>query len=182
MRQQALPGFPLLAHAELSQDLVYRYTLDRSLDPYTWSDPRAPDGAPRRTILFILLNPSKADAFDNDPTIEKLIKFGRREQMQRLSVVNLFAYRETDSRLLVKRYAEGVDLVGPDNNRYLLERVMEADLTVCGWGNEGNIDNRGEQVLSLLATAELYCFRKNKNGTPVHPLYQADVAGLVRYR
>lgn len=181
MRQQALPGFPLLAHAEVSQDLVYRYTLDRSLDCVTFSDEYTPDGVPRRTLLFILLNPSKADAVETDPTIEKLMKYARREGAHRLSVVNLFAYRETDSRRLAKRHAEGIDLVGPENNAAILERVSLADMTVCGWGNEGLIADRQAEVLRMLGTAELWCFRKNKNGSPIHPLYLSDSAPLVPY-
>lgn len=181
MRQQALPGFPLLAHAELSQDLVYRYTLDRSLDGCTYSDEYTADGVPRRTLLFILLNPSKADAIETDPTIDKLMKYGRREGAHRLSVVNLFAYRETNSRLLTGLHALGTDLIGPENNRYILERVSNADMTVCGWGNEGLLGGRQEQVLKILATAELLCFKRNRNGTPIHPLYQRDDAEWVPF-
>lgn len=182
MRQQPLPGFPLLAHAEVSQDLVYRYTLDRSLDCVTYSDEYTPDGAPRRTLCFILLNPSKADAIETDPTIEKLMKYARREGMHRLSVVNLFAYRETDSRRLSQLRNEGVDLVGHENNRAILERAFNADMTVCGWGNEGVISDRQTAVLEILsAHGELLCFRKNRNGTPIHPLYLPDSAPLVPY-
>ena len=54
---------------------------------------------------------------------------------------------------------------------------------MCGWGNEGV--KRNDVIHALLGSDGLnkraWCFKKNLNGTPVHPLYQRDAAELVPY-
>ena len=70
--------------AELSPDGVYRYKLSR-----IW----APDIPP---ALFIMLNPSTADANQDDPTIRRCIAFAKRLGHGGLLVGNLFALRSTN--------------------------------------------------------------------------------------
>ena len=45
-----------------------------------------------KTISFIMLNPSRADASFNDPTITRCINFAKFWGYGRLEVVNLFTY------------------------------------------------------------------------------------------
>src|SRR4051812_10658415 len=78
----------------------YRYTLTRSLGP-----------GPLAT--FVMLNPSTAGAFNDDPTVRKCVAFCRRWGCGRLQVVNLFAYRATSPRQL----KQVNDPVGPRNRR-----------------------------------------------------------------
>ena len=59
----------------------YRYRLDRR-----WGD--------GRTMGFIMLNPSTADAENDDPTIRRCIGFAKREGCDAIAVVNLYALRE----------------------------------------------------------------------------------------
>jgi len=183
MMQQTFSWFQVVNHAVLSEDRVYRYELYRSLDGLAWDaslglglDER------RRAICFIMLNPSTADENDNDPTILKLMKFGRKWGYDRLSVANLFAYRETDSKKL-RSLASRTDLVGPENDQRILKLAAEADQIVVAWGKEGDIQERGQRVLKLLRASNhrLWCLRKNLDGSPVHPLYQADAAELVEF-
>jgi len=130
-----------------------------------------------------MLNPSTADENANDPTIDKLMKFGRAWGHQRLSVVNLFAYRETDSKRL-RSLAARTDLIGPENDHHILAAAAGAGQIVVAWGKEGDILGRGQQVLSALRSHGylLECFRKNLDGSPVHPLYQPDAAAVVEFR
>ncbi len=183
MQQQAFPWLKQVSHAILSEDRVYRYVLYRSLDGEAWDA----EGE-RRTICFIMLNPSTADENTNDPTIEKLMKFGRAWGFQRLAVVNLFAYRETDSKKL-RSMAAMRDLVGPENDFYILRAAGESHMAVCAWGKEGDIQGRGNHVTKMLdflrvgsARVLLWCFKKNQDGSPVHPLYQRDAAELIEFR
>ena len=60
---------------------LYRYSLWRE-----WN----PDAA---QITFIMLNPSRADATNDDPTIRRCINFASSWGYGYLEVVNLFAYR-----------------------------------------------------------------------------------------
>ncbi len=92
---------PKLSAAVLSDCGVYRYTLSRSLDHQGIDDEVSQrTGMPRKRCLFVMLNPSTADADTNDPTIEKCIKLARHWGYDRLDVVNLYAYRAAARRRL----------------------------------------------------------------------------------
>jgi hypothetical protein len=180
MQQQHFPFLKKIAHAiPPDPDSAYRYVLYRSLDGEAWDA----EGEDRCTVLFIMLNPSKASAETTDPTIDKLMKYARAWGYERLAVVNLFAYRETDSKKL-RPLAKRRDLVGPGNDDRICREALAAHRVVCGWGNEGDICDRGTQVCALLEAlgVELYCFKQNQNGMPCHPLYQRDDAELVRLK
>src|SRR5689334_10316767 len=68
---------------------MYRYSLWRE-----WSTDSPP-------VTFIMLNPSTADDWKDDSTIRRCIGFARTWGFGALEVVNLFAYRATDSRKLL---------------------------------------------------------------------------------
>lgn len=182
MQQETLPFLPKTAHAVLSECRRYRYVLYRSLDGLAWDAEERADGSARKTVCFVMLNPSKADENDNDPTIEKLIKYGVAWGFQRLSVVNVYAVIETDSKSLGKMIrAASLGLIGEHNQAFLETELGNADQIVCGWGNEGAY--RSDAIHDLLTEVgrPAFCFKKNLNGSPVHPLYQRDDAVLVSY-
>lgn len=137
----------------------YRYSLTRVWD----------EAGPR--VLFIMLNPSKATEVQNDPTVERCERRARVLGYGAFRVMNIFAWRETDPRLL-RRAAEPV---GPDNDRLLLEALPWADRVIAGWGVHGAHLDRGPRVAALLrgAGAGLHCLGLSKDGHPRHPLYIA---------
>ena len=73
-----------------------------------------------------MLNPNRADAEVNDPTITRCINFARSWDYGRLEVVNLFAYR-TPKPSLLKRATEPI---GKDNDRYIIESVEKSDRVI----------------------------------------------------
>ncbi len=178
MTQQRFSFIPETAGAVLSADRVHRYALYRSLDNEPWSAVLNARGVARCTVLFVMLNPSTADEWDNDPTILKCIKYASAWGYDRLAVGNVYAYRETDSKKLPKLRAQGIDLVGPDNDEHLRILSLLADRTICGWGNHGL--ERTEAVRQILQ-GRVECFKINGNGTPVHPLFQRDDAKPVHF-
>jgi hypothetical protein len=184
MQQGTLPWIPKTAHAVLSDDRKYRYVLYRSLDGLAWDQELRPDGKKRLTVCFVMLNPSQADENKNDPTIEKLIKYASAWGFQWLSVVNVYALIETDSKELRRFLAKyDTECVGDHNLAFLENELGNADKVVCGWGNEGV--KRNDVIHALLGPNGLnkraWCFKKSLTGTPVHPLYQRDAAELVPY-
>ncbi|NNM65029.1 MAG: DUF1643 domain-containing protein [Burkholderiales bacterium] len=135
----------------------YRYVLWRSWEPA------------KPACMFLMLNPSTADAVDNDATVERC---QRRAQMMgygALVVGNIFAYRSTDPDKLY----ELEDPVGPDNDRSILERAAAAGIVICGWGTHGALRRRGDAVLRMLREAGItpHALRINADGSPRHPLY-----------
>jgi hypothetical protein len=134
---------------------------------------------PRRA-LFILLNPSTADATEDDPTIRRCIDYARRWGCGTLGVVNLFALRSTTPGNL---YAEH-DPVGPGNDEAIIEAALWAQETdgiiVAGWGLHGTHLQRDEAVLELLDGINVHALHVNEDGTPKHPLYcRADIAPQI---
>ena len=139
--------------AVLSPCGQYRYRLSRS-----WLMGEG-------TVLFIMLNPSTADAETDDPTIRRCIGFARRWGFRALAVGNLFALRATDPREL-KRVA---DPVGPDNDEHLLAMAEAAAATIAAWGQFGVYLQRERHVRQMIGGLEHLGL--TKQGYPRHPLY-----------
>ena len=134
----------------------YRYLLWREWD------------SNNKTVTFIMLNPSRADAQTNDPTITRCINFARSWGYGRLEVVNLFAYR-TSKPSLLKQAAEPI---GKHNDRYIIESVEKSDRIILAWGNHGTWQQQDLYTLELLKNHNhLYSLGITKRGCPCHPLY-----------
>jgi hypothetical protein len=120
-------------------------------------------------VAFVMLNPSRANAQQDDPTLRACIQFAQRWEYASLAVVNLFGYCTAQPAVL-KTVA---DPVGPDNDDYLLSIVREADRVVLAWGNGGSWVGRDRTILTLLRPyqAKLSYLQINRSGQPRHPLY-----------
>jgi hypothetical protein len=148
-----------LIAAEFSDCRTYRYTLRRRLDTnLRWVRP----------ALFVMLNPSTADEFVNDPTISRCISFAQREGCSELTVVNLFALRATDPRELAKH----AEPIGALNDLMIAKEINKhlklSGLIVAAWGAHPLAQARGEDVKKM---ANFQCLGTTKNGSPRHPLY-----------
>lgn len=122
----------------------YRYRLER-----TWDRTRAP-------VVFVMLNPSTADATVDDPTIRRCVGFAR-------------AWGH--GGILVAAQRSGVDVVGPDNDRHIVEAVREGACVVAAWGARGGLAGRDAAVHELLRDTPMLSIRVTKQGHPEHPLY-----------
>lgn len=140
--------------AAISPDGIYRYFLSRRL---------APNGT---VIAFIGLNPSTADATEDDPTIRRCMSFARSWGARELWMSNLFAYRSKDPSKL----ATAGDPIGRDNDGWLDEVVTRADMIIAAWGNWGALLGRGEAVRERYR-GKLHALRITGRGMPGHPLY-----------
>jgi hypothetical protein len=129
-------------------------------------------------VAFVLLNPSTADEQRNDPTIRRCIGFARAWEFGSVEVVNLFAYRVTDAKKLLKVD----DPVGEENDYYLMQAVERCSTVVVGWGTWGTLLGRDREVISLLAgRKDVYCLGNTKDGQPRHPLYVKGDRRLVPF-
>lgn len=144
----------------------YRYLLTRKTKcPLRWV----------RNALFIMLNPSTADATNDDPTIRRCIGFAEREGCTDLTVVNLFAFRATNPKDLLKCS----DPVGPLNDHFLAEQIEKhrTGIIVAAWGSHPLAKERAEEVAGSLGP--FVCLGKTKNGSPKHPLYLKGDSPLI---
>jgi len=150
--------------AILSDDGLYRYLLWRVWDG-TLTD-----------VLWIMLNPSTADASVNDATIRKCIGFAKRWGFGAIEVVNLFAFRATKPRALVDGLQRGLEIVGQCNNANILAALKRErnTIVVAAWGTTGRdfTAMRAFEVAQMAESEErkLLCLGKTKHGAPRHPL------------
>jgi hypothetical protein len=140
---------------EHCEDRRYRYFLE-------W-----PAGGKAGSVLWVLANPSTADASKTDPTIAKCIRFATRWGLAWSRTVNVRAWRATDPRDVP---ADPL-AIGPENDEWIARAVREAELVVCGWGKLGGA--RGLDVLRVIRAAGKapHALVLNKDGSPSHPLY-----------
>lgn len=154
-----------LACTEFSDCGEYRWTLRRDFT------------TGRDKVVFIMLNPSTATLYIDDPTTRRAVYFARHLfNCGNYLAVNLFAWRSPYPQAL-KAVA---DPVGALNDGYIRAAAEWADTIVVAWGNGGSYLDRDQHVLELLAGMDLHCLGRNKNGSPEFPLYlpnerQSDV-------
>lgn len=131
------------------------------------------------TMHVIGLNPSTADATRDDPTIRRCLAFARREGCGVLVMLNLFALRATDPKVMMRHDAP----VGPVNDAWLREYARAGGLFVAAWGAHGSHLNRAREVRNLFDAegATLHCLGRTTSGAPRHPLYLPSDAPMIAY-
>ncbi len=142
--------------ALLSDDGVYRYLLWRRWDKEL---PRA---------VFIMLNPSTADAEVDDPTIRRCMSFARTWGMGGIRVVNLYPFRATKPEDLWKAaFPRGQGNLGE------IERAIDPHgINIAAWGAHGKEAQVKEvRLLFYDLGVPLYALKINGDGSPAHPLY-----------
>lgn len=145
----------MIKGAIISDCKYYRYSLWRLWDQS------------KRTITFIGLNPSTADAQEDDHTILKLIEYTKKWCFGGFYVVNLFAYRATDS----KKIKQIIDPVGENNDDYIASAMEQSELVIAMWSNHGNYNGRADEVYEAIKHMNMiHCFKVNRTGEPAHPL------------
>lgn len=170
--------------AEISDCGRYRYTLTRE-----WL-------LGEGLCLFIMLNPSTADAEVNDATIDKITKFAQRWGYQRLAVGNVYALRSTDPEKLKTerdpvgegplKYGGGSRFTYDNMNDEWLRKLLigpDRPMRVIGaWGTKAD-PRRAATVCDLLAAhfGPFDCLGVNKGGSPKHPLYLLDSTDPISY-
>jgi len=139
----------------------YRYALTRQI------------GCADKVVTFIMLNPSTADAHEDDPTIRRCKGFARSLAAGKLIVVNLFAFRATKPKVLLAEK----EPVGPKNNEHIRRAAEEAHnsggIVIAAWGAHGKHRDRDKQVMALLDAWDILpkSLAETAGGMPRHSLY-----------
>lgn len=139
--------------------------------------------AARPRLLWVMLNPSTADAANPDPTIRKCIGFARRHGYGSIEVVNLFALRATDPKEL--RAAK--DPEGFENDVHIVEAARRAGPVIMAWGGFrfAPIVPRARRVYDMIRhyrpSTRFLCLGRTGTGAPAHPLMLAYATPLEDY-
>ncbi len=145
--------------------------------------------------VFIILNPSTADAVFDDPTIRRCINFAKDFGSMGLIVVNLFAWRATDPRELLN---DKIDATGPENHAYVVRACELAarheddgmggmhipGKVICAWGAHPTATpQQTKELMGWIDAAhgQAFCLGLTKSGLPRHPLYVAARTEIVPY-
>lgn len=147
---------------------TYRYGLTR-----TWG--------PGTRVGWLMLNPSTADALDNDQTIGRCTAYSRTWAAGGLVVANLFALRSTDPRALRGHQ----DPVGAHNDQAILAQLTDDQVAfvVVAWGAHHFAADRARHVTDLLTARRipLRCLGVTRDGHPRHPCRLPDGLPLRNY-
>ena len=132
--------------------------------------------------LGISMNPSGAAEDVGDPTVDGMSRRAREHWgVGAYYQMNVMSIRGTYSKDLTKAGLVNI----PENDEWIRRLAPMARFVVVSWGNPGHKSGRGPAVAEILREvcdpAKVVCFGKNKNGSPVHPLYQRLDAPLIPF-
>lgn len=115
---------------------------------------------------WIMLNPSTADAQQDDQTVNKCKAFAERWGYGGILICNLYALRSPYPAML----RQHPDPVGPHNDDHLRSLLAGPADVVAAWGTLA-MSSRVEALLAMPGAERLQALRTTKNGSPGHPLY-----------
>jgi hypothetical protein len=155
------------AEAFLSECRAFRYWLTR-----IW-DRQLP------LLAVIGVNPSTADERKDDATIRKDMGFAQRLGYGGILKLNVGAFRSTDP----VNWRKATDPIGPLNTAGHLRGYADefgVKRVVAAWGRNGKY--AAAQCAAICeAFPELWCWGRNDDGTPRHPLMLPYWTELVRF-
>lgn len=151
--------------ATFSPDGRYRYELTRD-----WSD-----SDPVKNLIFIGLNPSTADAYKDDPTIKSCIRLAKHWNYNKITMINLYAYRATRPKDMIA----AKDRLDEENLVILKKYANERDTVVAAWGKncEPCMQTYAKELFPTL-----HCLGLNLDNSPKHPLYISTNTTLKIYK
>lgn len=129
-----------------------------------------------RSVTFVGLNPSTADADKDDPTIRRCVGFARDWGFHRLFMANVHAFRSTDPQGL----ATCGDPVGPENFFIVRTMVIASELVICAWGANPLHADAYSIARWIMQRPHARHLGLTKSGAPRHPLYlRADTQPMT---
>lgn len=159
-------------------DGEHRYRLDRHANGVELGD----------RLLWVMLNPSTANATEDDPTIRRVQRFTFDHRYRSFTVVNLHSLCATDPNDLFARVADSNEPT--ENDAHILRAAREASRIVVAWGaGARRYPLRVAWVVNLLLSTDrgiggglfprdLWCLGTTAAGHPRHPLYVAASQSL----
>lgn len=150
--------------ADFDDDRKNRYVLWR-----IWDDSKP-------MVMFIGLNPSKANESKPDPTITRVIGFAKSWGYGGIYMLNLFPYVTPYPEELVETTDEDKWL----NSLYLCEYGDKSQEVVFAWGNFKVARQFAKTMAQQFTNAKALIM--NKNGSPRHPLYVKGDTKLINFK
>jgi len=126
-------------------------------------------------VAFVGLNPSTADAKQDDPTIRRCYGFACSHGFGAFTMLNLWAFRATDPKNLPTSITNEEEI-----NADTIARVSSGvSRVVAVWGSHPKAAIRRSAILPLVA--EWWHLGLTKGGEPRHPLYLPNTSQMQRW-
>jgi len=163
--------------ATISDCGLYRFDLRRTIEPAcSCKRCRLNSRRHRGYVLWVLANPSTADAVADDATERRGWAFTEFWGYGEMVFTNVSPFRSTDPKLVQPLPLE----IEAMNAGYLVHHAERAAIIVCGWGTHADkqLAARAAGILKRAAPeGKIYTLGLTKDGSPKHPLYLgADIA------
>ena len=197
-------GAPARPENEPSEDGLHDAFLWRPYLEQQWGGPDS------ELLMFVLMNPSSADAEYNDNTTRKCMEIAREHGFGGMVVTEVWALRSTGNEwLLAEPGAAGSDMeylqmftsgdidVGTDYYQNLMHLHGDIDFIAaalqnprvetvyCGWGShpEASAQVRIQKISSVLQASgkNIVCGGQNEDGSPRYALYTPAGSPFVPY-
>lgn len=159
--------------AIISECGTYRYRLERQI------------ASTGKTYAYFGINPSTADAIENDPTVRRWIGFTQLMGGGRVIVGNVFAYR---SKKVADLLLDPLPAFSLAQQHHLGEIIADADVLVPCWGSRTKVPkelrHHFDNVLQLLVNSgkPVLHFGRTKSGDPAHALFLSYETQLTPWR
>ena len=147
---------------------AYRYKLSRIWEPT------------KNKILFIMINPSTANATDDDRTIKALLEITKKwNGYGGFYVGNLYPH-------ITPRPAELRTMAYPDDIRAINERSIEemasdSSIIIYAWGTKGPDERQKEpEWLRKIMNRDVCVIGLSVKGVPKHPLQRSQYKYLIQ--
>lgn len=138
----------------------YRFTLWR-----TWDHSK-------QKAVFIGLNPSTANADEDDPTIRRVVRFAYDWGYGGVNMLNLFPLITPFPEELKQ---DKITEFAYFNNMDWIKTVVTSrntGIVVCAWGAFNEAKEKAKEVMQIIPQ-QTHALGVNKDGSPKHPLYIA---------
>lgn len=125
-------------------------------------------------VMFIGLNPSTATYKKLDPTVTRCANYAKAWGYDGFFMGNIYSYRATEPKNMLSSNEEINEKL---NDEILSIFMSKADKVILAYGNLVKKDRLDEFfILHSKFRDKFYCLKRNKNGSPAHPLYlKADI-------
>jgi hypothetical protein len=123
-------------------------------------------------LLYILLNPSNANAVLDDRTVSKLVRISKELDYGGFYLGNLHSFVTPYPSVL----KDNIIKDDPLNLVHLKKMIEKCERIVLGWGNSGD----KPQWLGKIVK-QTFCFGLNQNRSPKHPLYLPYNSQLIPF-
>ncbi len=148
----------------------HRYWLRRNLT-----------GQADRHVLWIMMNPSRADEATNDATTTMTTNMSRRHGYDVHGVVNLSSVIEPDSTRLTASDGNSDNLNDQAIDRALSWIRRHRGDIVIAWGASSHLKQCEARILRRLKRRHLLCLGRNQDGSPRFPRAITRDAALTKF-